>query len=368
MSSVEELLWERRSLKFSSKVETEINPEAYEVIDLIVEAYKNKWPPYDTATSTQGIKPDSMQPNGEQYHTSQHAMFFWNACAYMQATNSESAFYGLTDLYDQHPELFDCRSLLQQNPSELAELLRNTVGHGRQNSIAETWRNNAFKLHFLHQGDPRDVLMGAKSYDDCLARLANDHRGGGFEGFQPKMVSMLLYFLQDEDMLPSGDDPDAIRFPIPVDFHAMRVAFATELIKTGDLDDGIDGFHRQGDGNSLFEQQIRELLYGYSEQRQIDPVDLTNAIWLLSSNLCNQTPGNRSRVFDSEAGREFAFLVPYHESMQHSRDWFNSCGRCAVKNYCRFYVPSAPYYRNGGIVLRPKHESDEDFVEQQSLF
>ena len=356
-------------MRVTPNVECETGPNAYATLDILMEAYNNKLPPYDKPPATKDVKPQSMFPGGEHYLEKEHAMFFLQACSYMQATVSESALRGLTKLFETHPKLFDSDHLQHLEVGELAETLKGTIGHGRQNEVAKRWITNSKKLHEEYDDDPRNILLGATRYDECFKRLANDKEGGGFRGFGHKMVSMYLYFFSDEGLIAEDDMLHAATFSPPVDIHVMRVALANELIKLN-MPDGFNSAHRGGRGDSVFEHKIRELLCSYIADRNVSPLDLTNALWMLSSEYCSITPGNKSRKFETDEGLVFEFKQPQLDSLTQSEAWFKSCGKCALNaaETCSFYMPSTPYFKSGAITLLPKGGiSNGDWVRQTSI-
>ncbi|MDR1032548.1 MAG: hypothetical protein LBL84_00870 [Candidatus Nomurabacteria bacterium] len=316
---------------------------AFEVLDTLMEAYENKQPPYDTFVPPQELEPDCLKPDGELYGTTQHAMYLWNACAYMSATDSNMSFQHLTELFYSRPELFDCDSLQHYNEAELGEVLRLGVPLGRHHSVAKTWIENAHRLAENHDGNPLNVFNDVASYDECLKKLRNDGKGGGFRGFQAKMVSMILYYYQGDGLLPKS------QFPVPVDLHVLRVALATEMVKPN-----VAAFHR----TPVVEDSIRDLTLSYIEERDVDPLVLTDAMWGLSSSFCNRQPGNIARS-KKIGGRIFhAFTEIDHENPQQSKAWHNTCGRCALNAFCVNDIPSAPYYKSGTLAIRLRPEGE----------
>lgn len=318
-----------------------INPNTYEILDILVDGYKNRLPPYDEAILPQEYKPESLLPGGDQYSSPKHAMYFWNMCSYMQgAVKTDHAFKQMTKIFAENTDLFDCHFLAQSDPNDISEILK-PYGLGRHHSAADHWVKNAKILLDNYDGDPRNVFNGVKSYEDCIERIINKQKTAektGFYGFQKKMTSMILYFYMNEDLVPD------IRFPMPVDFHALRIALATEMITVKPND-----FYTY---NHVVEDSLRELFQNYLNDKNVNPIDLTNCIWLLSSNLCNQCIGNHSP--DSLRGINYRNMNI--EELRQSKSWLRSCGRCLVEKYCRLYISSDPYYDKGAIRPMPKNK------------
>lgn len=313
-----------------------VNPNAYEILDVLVDGYKNRLPPYDEAILPQKYKPDSLLLDGDHYKDPMHAMYFWNICSYMQGgVKTDLAFKKLTEIFNENPSLFDCHFLAQSEPNDIADKLKN-YGLGRHHSAAGHWVKNAKILVDQYGGDPRNIFNGVTSYEDCVERIKHTkkHKNieeSGFNGFQKKMTSMILYFYMNEGLIPD------VNFPMPVDFHALRVVLATKMVTVEPRD-----FYTY---NHVVEDSLRELFKNYLKDRDVDPIDLTNCIWLLSSNLCNKCVGNHSS--DSPKGINFREMS--NEELRQSIPWLRSCGRCLVEKYCRLYIPSEPYYDKGAI-------------------
>jgi hypothetical protein len=259
---------------------------------------------------------------------------------------SDIAFKIMTKIFNDKPELFDCRILSQADPSQISKTLKD-YGLGRQNTVAANWVENAQKMIDRYDGDPLNIFNGDLSYDDCVNRIKNDGENG-FRGFREKMTSMILYFLIDEGII-SG-----LSFPPPVDFHVQRVVLATEMITVEPSD-----FHRC----DTFENAVRGLLSGYLENRDVTPLELTDSIWLLSSNLCNQSPGNYSPK--DNITRPFMKEIDPN-NLRQGELYRKSCGKCALNKFCEYYIPSGPYYTKAVISLKEK--TVKDFVEQLSFF
>lgn len=327
------------------------NPNAFQILDTLTEAYFSNKPPYNDVILPQEFKPKSLEPGGLFHGTHEHAMYFWNVCSYMSGRiKSDLAFQKITEIFDKHPELFDSQILALTNSETITQILKDH-GLGRQEKVANNWVKNAQKLVGHYDGDPRNIFENVKSYEDCVELIKNEN-GNGFLGFREKMTSMILYFLTDEKLIP-----DSV-FPVPVDFHAIRVALATEMIMVEPKN-----FYRH---NGQLEDAIRKLFMDYHVARDISSLDLTNAVWLLSSNLCNQTVGNFTNKTIDEQGVSFSHKEIERNNLNHSENWDRTCGRCALNSFCRFYIPSGPYYAKGAIM--PIEKTTKDFVRQISLF
>jgi Predicted EndoIII-related endonuclease len=334
-----------------ANLDISINPSAYDILDTMVSGYQENVFPYCETILPQEYKPDSLRPDGEHHGSHLHAMYFWNICSYMSGrTKSDLAFQRVTEMFDENPDLFDCQTLSKTDPTIISESLKRH-GLGRQGLVAENWVKNAQKIIDQFDGDPRNIFNDISSYEDCVTLIKNDGKGNGFPGFREKMTSMILYFFMDEKLIPEMD------FPLPVDFHALRVAIATEMITVEPL-----SFYKH---SGKVEDAIRQLFQNYLSDRDVNSVDLTNSVWLLSSNLCNQNIGNASSSAKSQSRTRTSYQEMDPNNLSHSESWYRSCGKCLIEKYCRYYIPSGPYYTQGAIL--PREKLTREFVKQLSF-
>jgi endonuclease III len=318
-----------------------VNGNAYEVMDILVKAQREKQGIYGQAVLPQEYKPDHLRPGGAYFGSHEHVMYFWNICSYMTGrVKSDLAFQTMTRIFNdavagnnEQLGLFQVDNLAESEPTKVADILR-SYGFGRQELTARQLIENAKKLRAQYDGDPLKIFDGVQSYEECLARIKNDGKGNGFLGFREKMVSMILYFYNDEKLLPE------MHFPLPVDFHAIRVAAATKMI---DLPE-------ETVRSKALEDTLRDIYGGYSQKMDIRDVELANAVWQLSSGLCNKSPGNLSEMVD---GKMLPIQLNEYDFKQ-GEAFYRACGRCVLKNHCQFFVPSAPYYNYGRIIIRDR--------------
>jgi len=327
-----------------------INPKAYEILDVLMDGYDRNIVPYCEVVLPQELKPDSLRPGGEYHGQHEHYMYFWNVCSYMSGRiKSDLAFKQMTAIFNERPDLFNCQILAQTDQSEIIEVL---TKHrlGRQGLVAKNWTENAQKLVNEYEGDPKNLFKNEATYDDCVDKIKND-KGKGFRGFQEKMTSMIMYYFADEGLVPG------LKFPPPIDFHVQRIALATEMITIDP-----NNFRK----NVIFENALRNLFNEYIESRKINTLHLTNAIWQLSSTLCNKNIGNTSATDRSGDRLASTYEKIDPNNMRHAESWRRSCGRCILSAYCRHYVPSGTYYTQGVIQLVDKTVTE--FATQVSLF
>jgi hypothetical protein len=327
-----------------------LSQHACVVLDELVGAYREKLPPYDKAILPQEYRPEAMRKEGELYGSKEHGAFFFNACAYMRSTDSGDAIKKLAKLFNERPEFFDMERLADMEAAEVAEALDGYGLGGMRNQNARFWVENARRMMDRFNGDPRRVFDGCESYEDCVERVKRGKDGKGFSGFKEKMASMLLYFYADEGIMA----PPEFAWPLPSDRHAVRIFLATKMIEAPSV------------GEPFYYERLLEPIRGisqeYAETHGVDPLDVTNAVWLLSSELCSNAPGNQSER--GSDGRMNPVEVNKELVAQQKR-WCQTCGKCALRQYCKLWVPLGRINENKSIIATLKKDN---FDEQTSLF
>jgi hypothetical protein len=315
------------------------------VLGRLMLAYENNEFPYSLDSVRLPHDPRHM-PETLPRGGTEHAMFLWTSCYYMRGgIKSVAAFQLLSNVYDDSPGLFDAETAAEEDPEYIGDLLKSHRLGYRYTQIGNFWVENAKRLHKRWDGDPRNIFDGVSDYETSLKRIQNDFKGGGFQGFQEKMVSMITYYLMDEGLI------EPYVFPLPVDLHVMRVATATEMLK-------FEGYEK--DENILSKRALdmaRQLFYLYARNNNIDTLRLCDAVWLLSNALCGIQPGNVTMEPKGRKNRNgrSTILVPVEvdtSDPKQQRDYRRSCQSCPIETECKWNVPGKIYYVQGELKRR----------------
>lgn len=318
------------------------------VLGAIYDAYEKKQYPFDKATLPQRIE---NIPKGVSWGSKEHAIVLFNFCQYMRGRiDSESAIKGMKRVYEKNPDMYDITvaNLADEDRMSgiLKELLMNNGLGFNADQISRHWILNKKKIAFHWGADPRLIFKGVQSYEEAVRRLKNSGKFNlnnpfGFYGFREKMVSMLVYFYVEAEIIKP------FRFPPPVDFHVLRILFSNQILK---VDEYKPGMRFWQDGMT---DEARKILSRWIKEENKDSVTLSNALWLLSRDLCDKAPGNISTVSDVKDGRN---TEVFSKEIKFTKNRFNTysnvCGRCPLNQNCKVSVPSAPYYIQGKIELR----------------
>lgn len=319
---------------------------AFRVIDKIMEAYRTDQPPYNREETRLPQDPRHM-PERLSFGGIEHAMFLFNICNYMRGgTGSITAVKCMAGVYDEWPELFDCRVAVDADSQDIVDILTRN-GLGFQKRVARDLRENSRRLLERYDGDPRKIFDGVTSYEESLERVMNDGRGNGFIGFKEKMTSMLTYYLVDAGLIEQFD------FPAPIDLHFMRVSLANKMMS----------FPNAPYGTNLYTDEVtaalRKLYFDYVVEKQVDPIAVTDAVWMLSESSCGSHPGNSTLEplgRRRRNGRK-TYLIPGvvdPSSPAQQAVYTATCGICPVEDSCEYNIPGMHYYVGGSIIIRGK--------------
>ncbi len=313
------------------------------IFDRLRALYLSKEYPFNQPLATSPTIPENL-PQSLETGTREHALFLFMLCYWMRGgIKSHTATKQLSRLYEADPDIFLPESVHRLAENRLAVGFR-SVGLGfNADEIAGIWLGNLIKIANEWEGDPRTLFAGISTYEEGCERIQN--KGGrGFRGFQEKMVSMLTYFYMDAGIV------DRWHFPIPVDFHVLRIVFAHEIIIVAPGEANGNGFYTKP-----VLAAVRNLCHQYCVEHSVDPIELCVAVWLYSGLMCNQHPGNKS-IVGGRHGRKTELWPIARWTLAQTRTYERTCAVCPIRQTCRWCVPSAEYYIRGQLVLREERD------------
>ena len=331
----------------------------------LIRARANQEYPYNVSKPPQ--QPENLPENifGDEIAL---ARFLFITCYYMRGgIESDTAFLALTRLYKYHPRLFDPNTFTQTGQADCLEdytaerivhiLQAHNLAYSAE-QISKQWVFNATKLALHWEGNPIKLfadIEGVEGYKILCDRII--HRSSkpnqvrfphGFSGFQEKMASMLAYFFMDCKLVPSE------AFPVPVDFHVMRLLAAHEVLSNDAVPLGDNLLTPE------FQAAARELTSGYCVANDLDIVDLSDALWLFSRAMCYNNPGNIVAVKKRD-GRKSELVPPViNWNKTQLKKYWGACGRCPVQDTCNFDVPSGYYYVLGLLIRLARRQKPPD--------
>lgn len=342
---------------------------AEEVFTVLLHQFRTRSFPYEGAKTPQDLVDLSALSKREQ------SLFWWHVCYFMYgAIDSNDATLRLEKFYKKEPRYFEPETTMNMRPEELAEVLSAEVLSNDALNRARRWVKNAGPMHTRFGGDPRNVFCPTRSYEDLVTLIVNDPKRklegfedfSGFFGFQEKMTGMIIYFLSHQELIERRP------YIAAVDFHLLRI-----MLMTGVVVPSSDVMARPYFRYIEPLKAARDALRKFTNMDPTVMTDLADALWLLSRNLCAESPKNSLPEYNDHrdakynANRIRRGLEPTPESPQlafalEERFDFNtwlrqttqkmkilkSCGRCQISSHCGFKLPAAPVYQADHYMLQ----------------
>lgn len=270
---------------------------------------------------------------------------------------SKTAILAMSRLYAQCPHIFIPSTDLQEG--EVKDMLMKVGLSMSSTDTARFWIINALKLHRFWNADPRELFKEDPSYELLCDRIKGtgkrrEDNQNGFFGFQKKMVSMLAYFYMDAGIIPEKP------FPLPIDFHLSRLLVTHGVLK-------VEG---RGVGDDFLSPSLldsgRQVTHEWCRANTERSIDLGNALWLLSSELCNKHPGNRSKKnpdAPEDRGRATQLVpVQYYWTKRLQNTFDRTCRQCPVQDTCQYQIPAAHYYVQSKLFVRDRLQQPQQLA------
>jgi hypothetical protein len=334
---------------------------AYAIFDRALRAYERRDYPYNKVEVPQIEEnlPRNMKSGGVE-----HAIFLFCICYYMRGgKTSDEAVRAMSRIHEANPKYFSPLYFIKNGGKELElvttlkELLVQNGLIYKAHEVARHWVANSTKIATHWDSNPLTLLSGTSCYEEACANLMGGDKTDlsnpqGFYGFRHKMVSMLIYFFTEQGLMK-----ELYPYPVPVDFHILRISVAHKIITVPGGNGSYNPDH--------LSPAVREVTQKYCEDRGASPIALCEALWLLSRTSCRLHPGNSSHISIDRKGRKTEItpiIVDWRESQ--TRKFERSCGICSISRTCQFNIPSSSYYVQGKIRIRGKRETPP----QETLF
>lgn len=274
---------------------------------------------------------------------------------------SEDPFKWVFALKEKFPELFEPEAVVKQwTPEKIqnafievsAEILNgNGVGETGAGALSykagehsKAWFDNSSVLVKYWGGDLRNVFWGVADFEEVFRRIDYHKNLAGFKGMRRKIFSLLVIWLQDRKLIP------VFPTPIPVDFHALRGLWATEVLEIKS-DFSVNGKHpSQLKGKKIirvsekFIDTVAKWSQTFIAESGFSHLNVNPAIWILSRTLCAGHFQNSSRRGE--------FVADVLARKKHwPKTYKDPCVHCPLEKLCEWAIPSMPYYR-WGLLMR----------------
>jgi hypothetical protein len=333
----------KKTVRFNEKI-------ALEVFTILDDFYKkgigifseknlpqNRWPPVNSPI------PDKELVN----------FFFYAALTMRGGIISDDPFMWLWNLRKKLPMLFDPELVVKKwTPEKIREKLIAAGLSYKGSEIPQFWYKNSVNLCKWWDGDLRNVFKyGVLEFEEAFRRIDYERSATGFYGMRRKIFSLLTIWLQEKGFVP------VFPTPIPVDFHAMRVLWATEILDTNKWAQPFspkEKHPKQLAGKTMVRvwyslpDQIAIWSQKFFQRANISHLTINPALWILSRSLCSGQLQNLTKkkgiiYVETEKLRKNHNLWPAH--------YQDPCHTCPIDKWCKWCIPSAPYY-NWGMLVR----------------
>lgn len=333
----------------------------YALLDTLVGRWKKRQFPYNKADA---IIPQTIIPEELRADKKALSIFYFYACIYMRGgIESLQAFQALLRLRTDYPDYFDPFKASELKAESIQPILKKYIGWDSR-AASKNWVENSWRLVWYWGGNPLELFKGIRDYDEALRRMRNKrtksdriaagHDGRGFIGFQPKMVSMLVYFLDWEGLLKPR-----FPYPSPADFHNFRLGLTTGGIEVSKHLTHISTSEK-------LSAPWRQAVMSYIIERKADPVEVADALWLFSLVMCGNSPLMSAREAINGSGMFSDDVLPhvtdrggYYLLPRFRNALEATCLRCPIRETCSLAIPSRPYYRKGMLVLGTRFRVEE---------
>jgi len=305
---------------------------------------------------------------------------FYSALFMRGGIISEDPFRWLVTLHDKRPEYFNPEFVVKNGltpddikdafiaitPKVLAQngLVPGRKANGSGNPFAykidqhtKSWIANSQFFVKEFDGNILNIFAGVRDFEEAFARINRNDRqrngGDGILGMRRKIFSLFTIWLQEKNLIP--------RFPtpIPVDFHALRILWATEILSLPDLlPFKINDRHPKSYAGKTATQTREKLIDAITRWSQIflfanriSHLVINPALWVLSRDLC------ANHFQNSTLAKGTIFREPTDLLIGQLRwpiGYKNPCQICPIEQYCEGAVPAAPYYIWGILMRMPR--------------
>lgn len=272
---------------------------------------------------------------------------------------SESVTRWVKTLFEIRPEMQRPEVISSMNEKEILRAFEETEkvieGRKEKGSIAyrkvefvKFWKHNSEILTNHWKADAREIFKGACDFEDAYARIDPKFQQSksAIQGAKRKIISLASIWLKDDELI------EKTLGPIPVDFHALRVLWACDIVEFNDFERGLEPNGRpllqnlKGLPSVRVSEPRTDAIAKWSQKLLLEigalNQELNPALWLLSRTSCKRLALNRT----TDNKGVLALNSEYGEK--------NTCAACPIQEHCKWAVPNGPYSRFGYLVRRPR--------------
>jgi len=295
---------------------------------------------------------------------------FYTALPMRGGIMSEEPFKWMWKLKQRFPELFEPAEIAGKWTLEkmkeafievTAEILNgNGVGEMGAGALSwnmdehiRSWHKNSVVLSRYWGSDIRNIFWGVTEFEEAFRRVDHYHVETGFKGMRRKIFSLLTIWLQERNLIP------LFPTPIPIDFHALRILWGTEVLKLNGLAKPFNPASYQAEQlrgktalriSEKFMDAIAKWSQKFIHKSGFSHMNINPAIWVLSRSMCSEHVQTSSK----KDGSLYAKADLLKNVSAWPKKYKDPCSYCPVEKWCKWAIPAAPYYRWGMLVRAGK--------------
>lgn len=239
-----------------------------------------------------------------------------------------------------------------------------TIGYKLQEHAPNLIRN-ARVLCARFGGDARNFFRTSKGdivsgFEEFFAQIDyKRHKERGIFGMRRKIAALLQVWFEKFSLIPSG-----LNCPLVVDFHLLRICYATGIISFTQEKPLVQSAARKnpypkallGKPMVRVTNALREEIMMWSAdflrgcKKEFTALELGMAMWILSRELCAEHPQAKSL---ENKTRYISYGELEHDP--HLRAQYAPlCGFCPLEAHCRGIFSSGPHYEYGLLMLQER--------------
>lgn len=293
---------------------------------------------------------------------------FYGALFMRGGVVSEDPFRLLWELRKKFPEMFCPEIVMKEWPQEkISSVIQETLlevfskkeisGKKEENKgyktkeFATGWHHNSVSLCRFWGGDILNVFSGVTDFEDAFRLIQRHEKKNphGFFGMRRKIFSLFTIWLQEKKLIP------AFPTPIPIDFHALRVLWQTDILEIADAKPFFsnNGHPPQFKGKMFVKvsEKLTDSVALWSKdflmRKGFSHLAINPALWVLSRILCSEhfqasSSKNRTVYVETYSLSDNPYVWP--------RKYKNPCASCPLSRDCNSVIPSAPHYLYGYLM------------------
>ncbi len=346
---------------------------AFQIFSILEPLWKNRTGIYKGVNLSEDLYPVQIQDPVKLAN-----YFFYCAIPQRGGVNSDSSFRWTQKMYQLFPEMFDpfvmaakykrrpgaTKKWLVRNIQTATKEILGNEGIGlngcgpfgyKIDEHLETWCLNSVALAEGWHGNVLNVYEGVTDFEQAFGRINykdRKNKGQAFVGMRRKIFSLLTIWCQKSELIP------VFPTPIPVDFHALRALYITNIISFDPVMPYMPKNRKAGQvfvglpAVTVRDHLVTELIkwsqtfiwsHGFSHMH-INP-----ALWIISRELC----ADHAQNFSDRTGGIIATDVFMKANPEYwgPRD---PCQICPISQHCQYMMPAFPYFKASLLYRYPR--------------